>query len=1001
MQDRTQRTLNNHSNSQFKTGILRYFLAAFLPLALLIVSAAYAIYVVDSNGQIKLKVQQNQSLINLQKESITQDFTLAASDILFLATESELQEAFEDGDAQHLRQAAIELQNFVKAKKIYDQLRFIDNSGMERIRINLVGTDAIIVPDEKLQSKANRYYFTEALKLKAGEIYISPLDLNIENGEIEQPYKPMIRFTTPVMDSRGNRLGFLVSNYYGQVMLDHFIGIHTEDPELSHLVNSDGYWLHSNPHGLEWGFMFADKKQISFKNDHSEAWQQISTKERGHIELDKGIYCFTTIHPLQRILADYQIDSQHQIGEWKVISFDSRANLNAVLANTKNIISIWTIISLLLATIISGLLARAISSRKIAESSAHQADLRMKEAVRTALDSIITIDHDDFIVSFNRAAEATFGISSSEVIGKCLSETIMPERFREMHRKGMARYLEDRESLLLGRRMESVALHSDGHEFPIELSITVIESEEKPLFTAFIRDLTERKQADEKIRKLSQAIEQAGESIIITDNEGTIEYVNPAFSAITGYAEDEVIGNNPRMLNSGEQNRRFYQEMWRVLKAGETWQGRIVDRRKDGSLFPAILNISPIFDEAGNISHYIGLQQNLQDYEELEEQLQQAQKMEAIGTLVGGIAHDFNNTLAGIIGNLYLIKKRVPGQDNVISKVESIETLAIRASEMIQQLMAFSRRSVISMQQIYLPAFIKESAKLHEVSIPENITLNISIKEEELYIQVDANQLQQMLFNLVNNARDALAGVEKPLISISLKRFIADQSFHERHPDTEVSDFALISVADNGSGIDSENLEHVFDPFFTTKAVGQGTGLGLSMVYGAVQSHGGFIEINSRKGKGTCFDIYLPLIASRVEETSNSALDAAEIMDGKGETILLVDDDSALLNTVREILEDMKYNIITASNGREAIDTFLVHRHEIKLLILDVVMPELGGVEALLEIRKVAPGVQCIFTTGYDRSKVLEAHGMADVETILSKPYEVFDLARLVSQKLS
>ncbi|NWF36318.1 PAS domain S-box protein [Mariprofundus sp. KV] len=1000
MQDHTQRTLNNHSNSQFKTGILRYFLAAFLPLALLIVSAAYAIYVVDSNGQIKLKVQQNQSMIKLQTAAITQDFTLIASDILFLAAESELQEAFEEGDTEHLQQASIELKNFVKAKKIYDQIRFIDNNGMERIRINFDGTDASIVPVDKLQSKADRYYFTEALKLKAGEIYISPLDLNIENGEVEQPYKPMIRFTTPVMDSRGNRLGFLVSNYYGQVMLDHFIGIHTEDPELSHLVNSDGYWLHSNPHGLEWGFMFADKKQVSFKHAHAEAWQQINTRENGHIELDKGIYCFTTINPLHRVLPDYQITSLHQVGEWKVISFDSRADLNAMLANTKNIISIWTIISLLLASIISGLLARAISSRKIAEATAHQADLRMKEAVRTALDGIITIDHDDLIVSLNRSAETIFGISSSEVIGKCLSETIMPERFREMHRKGMARYLEDRESLLLGRRMEAIARHSDGHEFPIELSITVIEGEAQPLFTAFIRDLTEQKKADDKIRKLSRAIEQAGESIIITDHQGSIEYVNPAFCDITGYQSDEIIGQNPRILNSGEQNRRFYQEMWRTIKAGENWQGRIVDRRKDGSVFPAILNISPIFDENNNITHFIGLQQNLQEYEELEERFQQAQKMEAIGTLVGGIAHDFNNTLAGIIGNLYLIKRKVSDQPTVVSRVETIETLASRASEMIQQLMAFSRRSVINMQQINLPPFIKETAKLHEVSIPENIKLELTIKEEAMYIHADANQLQQMLFNLVNNARDALDDIDSPVISLSLKRYIADNKFQERHPETEIMEFALISVADNGAGIEAENLEHIFEPFFTTKAVGQGTGLGLSMVYGAVQAHGGCIEVDSRKGKGTCFNIYLPLLSSNIEETATSSLYVTEIMDGEGETILLVDDDTLLVNTVREILEDMKYNIITASNGREAIDAFIAHRHEIKLIIMDVVMPQLGGVEALLEIRKVEPAIPCIFTTGYDRSKVLEQHGMANVESVLTKPYEVFDLARLVNEKL-
>ncbi|GAV19479.1 blue-light-activated protein [Mariprofundus micogutta] len=698
-------------------------------------------------------------------------------------------------------------------------------------------------------------------------------------------------------------------------------------------------------------------------------------------------------------MPEYQSSVQRS-NVWKIISFDSRAELDAMLANTRGIIILWSLISLLLAMIIGWLLVRAVSNKRRAEADAQRAEARMKESVSMALDSIITIDHEEHIVSFNIAAENTFGFNAQEVIGKRLSETIIPERFREKHCKGIVHYLQSGKAPLLGKRIETTALHKDGREFPIELSLIVIETDEYPQFTAFIRDLSEQKKANEKIRKLSQAIEQAGESIIITDCEGIIEYVNPAFCTITGYTVDEVIGVNPRILNSGEQNRRFYREMWTTIKKGETWQGRIVDKRKDGSVFPAILNISPIFDEDGRISHFIGLQQNLQEYEELEERLQQSQKMEAIGTLVGGIAHDFNNTLAGIIGNLYLIKKRASDQPNIFAKAEVIETLATRASEMIKQLMAFSRKNITTKQQLYLPSFIKETVKLHEVSIPENITLNYSVSEEAMYVYADANQLQQMLFNLVNNARDALVGKEKPIISITLKKYVADKLFQDRNPEAEHTEFALITIADNGPGIDADNLERVFEPFFTTKEVGKGTGLGLSMVYGTVQSHKGIIELQSSRSDGTSFEIYLPLITEGTDETVTPIHITEDIHEGKGETILLVDDDNDLINTVREILESLKYNIIVASNGREAITAFLTHQYKIKLLILDVVMPELGGVETLLEIRKISPEIKCIFTTGYDKSKVLESHGMADIETVLTKPYEVYDLARLISDKL-
>jgi len=381
-------------------------------------------------------------------------------------------------------------------------------------------------------------------------------------------------------------------------------------------------------------------------------------------------------------------------------------------------------------------------------------------------------------------------------------------------------------------------------------------------------DITARKQAEERIRLLSRAMQQSGEAIIITDAEGVIEYVNPAFCDITGYTETEAIGQTLRMLNSGMQEKQLYTEMWATINRGDTWHGRMVDRKKDGSFYPAMLTISPILNRHGETTHYIGIQQDLQEYEDLEAQFHQSQKMEAVGTLVGGIAHDFNNTLAGITGNLFLAKHELKGMPRVTERLETVEKLSFRAAGMIKQLLTFSRKARPEMAPVSLTSFLKETVKLHRISLPENIELHTDVAGEDLHIQGDINLLQQVMINLINNARDAVHDAQSPRIEISLTRFTADKAFKARHTQLTSEQFARITVCDNGHGIKKEDMPHLFEPFFTTKAVGKGTGLGLSMVYGAIESHNGIVTAESKDGKGACFHIYLPLLPPCREGTA-------------------------------------------------------------------------------------------------------------------------------------
>lgn len=505
-------------------------------------------------------------------------------------------------------------------------------------------------------------------------------------------------------------------------------------------------------------------------------------------------------------------------------------------------------------------------------------------------------------------------------------------------------------------------------------------------------------QAEEDIHILSSSVEQASEGILITDREGIIKYANPAFTRLSGYSKAEVVGKRPSLFKSDLHDSRYYEKMWADISSGKPWQDRIVNLKKDGSSYPAMLSIAPIKNREGEITHYVGSQQDLREYEHLEEQFHQAQKMEAIGTLVGGIAHDFNNTLAGITGNLYLAKKSISDSPKTVQRLETIEALSYGTAAMIQQLLAFVRKDVKTFHPLTISSFIKETVKMHRVSIPENIRLICNVRDTDAQVKGDINQLQQVIMNLLNNARDAVEASEDPTITIELNVFEADSRFLNKHPDLTSGSFATISVSDNGCGIKQGNIEHIFDPFFSTKDVGKGTGLGLSMAIGAIHSHNGVIEVDTKVGCGTTMKIYLPLIHAD-DEKAEVVFDQDVVL-GNGETILLVDDESTVVETGKAVLKSLGYKVMSASDGLEATATYREHQDRIDLLLMDVVMPNMSGVAAAEEIRKISPQAKIIFVTGYDRTSTLNGANSIAHEVVIAKPYTTSEISRLIRKIL-
>ncbi len=591
------------------------------------------------------------------------------------------------------------------------------------------------------------------------------------------------------------------------------------------------------------------------------------------------------------------------------------------------------------------------------------------------------------IIDANPAAERFYGYAREKLLSLKISDINTLSREEVAAEMDLARS-EQRNHFIFKHRL------ANGDVRDVEVHSGPIEWNKRQVLYSIVHDITDRVVAEGRLRKLSRAVEQAGEAVLITDREGAIEYINPAFTNITGYALSEVIGKTPKILSSGRQSAAFYDEMWATISNGKLWQRQLIDRRKSGELYPAFLSIAPIFDEKGEISHYVGIQQDMTEQELLEDKFRQAQKMEALGTLVGGIAHDFNNMLAGITGNLYLIKRQLKGNTELSEKVETIDALSFRAAEMIKQLLTFARKGSLESRPFGLTSFIREVSKLSEASIPENIDFNIHICTEELVIRGDATQLQQVMMNLLNNARDAVVDVSNPTITLALDEYRADESFFARHPESTASLFARLIVQDNGCGISDEVSEHIFEPFYTTKEVGLGTGLGLAMVYGTIQSQGGFIDIESNEGIGTRFYVYLPLVEEH--DLLDAAQSSEEVVHGNGELILLCDDNANIRETTSGVLESIGYRTITASDGLEAVELYRAKQSDISIILMDVVMPRLGGVKAVERIKEINPDAQVIFATGYDRDEALKGEMPKEGFEVLSKPYGVGHLSQVL-----
>lgn len=550
-------------------------------------------------------------------------------------------------------------------------------------------------------------------------------------------------------------------------------------------------------------------------------------------------------------------------------------------------------------------------------------------------------------------------------------------------------------------QFESAHRRKDGSVFPVEISISYLSYDEFEYLCAFARDITERKKAEEALRESEErwqfALEGSGDGLWDWDVPGNRVYFSRQWKEMIGYAENEITGS------IDERNSRIHPDDKpdTYAKLNDHLKGRSPVyvsqhrlRSKDGT-YKWILDRGKVLTrtEDGKPMRVIGTQTDITERKHLESQLLQSQKMEAVGTLAGGVAHDFNNLLSAIMGYASLLQMKIDKHDPLYSYASHILTSSEKAANLTQSLLAFSRKQVINLKPIALNDTVEKLHRLLERLIPEDVEFRVNQSDERLIVMADVGQLDQVIMNLVTNARDAMPRGGK--LTIRIDRAAANSHFMTTNKNVDLSDHALIEISDTGIGMDKKTIEKIFEPFFTTKELGRGTGLGLSIVYGIIEQHNGYIDVRSQPGEGSVFSVYLPIVWLEPENEN----DASQIVGGI-ETVLIAEDNKELCQLSMKVLRDHGYSVLAATDGLAAVEMFRQHRGEIALIILDVVMPKMNGKEAYEAIRKIDPAVRVIFTSGYTDDIVIERGVENEQYDFLGKPLTPDTLLKKIREVL-
>lgn len=599
------------------------------------------------------------------------------------------------------------------------------------------------------------------------------------------------------------------------------------------------------------------------------------------------------------------------------------------------------------------------------------------------------------IIDANPAACSFYGFRREELLSCNITDINMLPRSQVIIEMQKAR-MESRKHFYFRHRLAS------GEVRDVEVFSGPVRIAGRVLLYSIIHDITSRRKVEERLHtamtQLSALIENMRDGILFEDRNRKIALVNQAFCGMFGISAqaEAIIGADSRgaVLQAASlfaDPAAFVQRIEEII----TREVEVTDEQiqlADGRLFER--DYAPIYSHGAYLGH-LWQYRDVTARKTLQDQLRHAQKMEAIGTLAGGVAHDFNNIITAVVGYGTLLKMAVEGNERAVGYVDQILSASERAAVLTKGLLAFSRKQRVTLRPANIGEIIQRAMNLLRRLITEDIELVTDIRTDGMNVMADSVQIEQVLMNLITNARDAMPSGGR--LTINAGRTVIDSEFRRAHGFGKAGDYAFISVSDTGIGMDKKTMERVFEPFFTTKVMGKGTGLGLAVVYGIVKQHNGYITCDSRPGGGTTFTIYIPIVNADVLAHEQPA--AFRPTSGN-ETVLVAEDDSGVRALIRTLLEEFGYRVIEAIDGEDAVTKYREHGNGIQLVILDAVMPRKNGKEAFEEIRKSSPGAKVLFISGY-AADTLYAKGILDNDLdFILKPISPAELLKKVREVL-
>ncbi|MDH5751996.1 MAG: PAS domain S-box protein [Deltaproteobacteria bacterium] len=622
-----------------------------------------------------------------------------------------------------------------------------------------------------------------------------------------------------------------------------------------------------------------------------------------------------------------------------------------------------------------------VTSEKEARKELEKSEQKYRNLVEGAFEGICLFKNGEILFA-NEALAKIFGYEHPEQIkGKQIREIIQGD---------------DLDSLLemcSGTAEEcgpkKIRIKTKEGEFSsktTEARLKKIEVDRQSICQMTMVDITDYEDTKQRLDLLSQAVNQAGDLVFITDAEGVILYVNKAFEKTTGYSAKEAVGQTPRILNSGKRETSAHARMWRCIKSGQVWAGNHTNRRKNGSLIEVDAVHSPIKNENGEITHFIAVHHDITERFNMEIQLRQIQKMEAVGQLAGGLAHEFNNLLQVMRGYSELAQRNASENPKLIRDLTNIQKAVDKATELTHHLLDFTRRRELQTRLMDINDLMESLLHILKSLVGEQIDIQTAFEQHLPQVFMDPVMIEQVIINLCANARDAMPS--GGVLEIHTRLVFPSKRISERFPHLSRTWCVEVTVRDNGQGIPPSIVEHIFNPFYTTKTPGEGTGLGLSTSYGIIEHHRGAIDVTTKEGQGSEFRVLLPVEDEAMEEAGREISAANQ----KRYRILVAEDDSGVLNYLMRLLEIVGHDVHGCANGEEALEVFQEKDGNFDLVILDMLMPKINGPDLFLEMVKLTPGLPVIFCSGHiiDLEDMLPRTDSRYL--LLRKPYRQDDL---------